>query len=128
MQPARPQAVRYERHVGGVLLVTSLPAGPSSCGLAAWSRQSQSEATPYPCTYRSSDDPTATGYLPAAKTAMLRFVAAARHHEIRIPRAAFGTAQQPHPAIVDGGRDRLGGGGPSKAGNGRSTPEPRRHL
>jgi len=56
---------------------------------------------------------------------MLRFVAAARHHEIRIPRAAFGTAQQPHPAIVDGGRDRLGGGGPSKAGNGRSTPEPR---
>jgi hypothetical protein len=59
---------------------------------------------------------------------MLRFVAAARHHEIRIPRAAFGTAQQPHPAIVDGGRDRLGGGGPSKAGNGRPHLSRERHL
>src|SRR5438067_4182854 len=121
MQPARPQAVRYERHVGVVLLVRSLPAGPSSCGLAAWSRQSQSEATPYPCTYRSSDDPTGIGvFCPP-----LKLVAAARHHQISIPRAAFGTVQQPHPAIVDGGRDRLGGGGPSKAGNGRSTPAPR---
>src|SRR5205814_10320233 len=67
MQPAPPQAVRYERHVGVVLLVTSLPAGPSSCGLAAWSRQSQSEATPYPCTYRSSDDPTAIGVFAGRK-------------------------------------------------------------